>query len=156
AKEFGLHAILRGSGREYRRLDWIKATARPVIVPVNFPRAPVVDSPDQALSVELEDLLHWDDAPENPGRLAHAGVTIALTSDRRKERTQFLKMVPRAVERGLAREAALRALPLTPAELYGAEARLGSLEPGKLANLVITDGDLFARRTKVLETWIEG
>ncbi|MCE9526940.1 MAG: amidohydrolase family protein [Planctomycetales bacterium] len=44
----------------------------------------------------------------------------------------------------------------TPAALVGAESRLGSIGPGKAASLVITDGDLFAKKTKILETWVDG
>src|SRR5205823_875429 len=98
----------------------------------------------------------WDFAPENPGRLAKAGVTIALTSDGLKDKSQFLKMVRLAVSRGLDRETALTALTTTPAALYGVSDRLGSLDVGKIANLVVTDGDLFADKTKVIETWVAG
>ena len=101
-------------------------------------------------------MLHWDFAPENPARLARAGVKIALTSDGMKDQGQFLSQVRRAVERGLEPNEALRALTVTPAELLGLGARLGTLEAGKIANVVVTDGDLFARKTKILETWIEG
>ena len=81
---------LRGSGMEYRRMDEVKALDRAILVPVNFPKAPALDNPDQEKSVELTDLLHWDFAPENPARLAKAGVTIALTSDGLKDKGQFL------------------------------------------------------------------
>ena len=156
AKEFGLHAFLRGSGEEYKRIDAIAALHRAILVPVNFPKAPALDNPDQEMSVELTDLLHWDFAPENPARLAKAGVTIALTSDGLKDKGQFLKMVRLAVARGLDRATALAALTTTPAGLYGVSDRLGTLDAGKIANLVITDGDLFADKTKLYETWIAG
>lgn len=155
-KEFGLNVIVRGSGREYRRLDLVRATGRAILVPVNFPKAPDVSSPDQTMAVELEDLLQWDFAPENPARLVRAGVPIALTSDGLKDKTQFLKMVRLAVERGLDRDAALAALTVTPASLFGLSDKLGTIDPGKLANFVLTDGDLFAKKTRVLETWVEG
>jgi imidazolonepropionase-like amidohydrolase len=156
AKEFGLHAFLRGSGMEYRRIDEVKALDRAIIVPVNFPKAPALDNPDQEKSVELTDLLHWDFAPENPARLAKAGVTIALTSDGLKDKSQFLKMVKLAVARGLDPDKALAALTTTPASLYGMSERLGTLDQGKIADLVVTDGDLFKDKTRVLETWVAG
>lgn len=74
AREFGLSAIIRGSGREYRRLDAIRALGRPVIVPVNFPKPPKVGTAEESLEVSLEELMHWDHAPENPARLEKAGV----------------------------------------------------------------------------------
>jgi N-acetylglucosamine-6-phosphate deacetylase len=156
AGEFGLNAIVRGSGQEYRRLAEIKASGRAVIVPVNFPKPPNVATPEAAMNVSLERLMHWDLAPENPARLDAAGVKIALTSHGLRDADTFLAAVRKAVKRGLAPESALRALTVAPAELFGASERLGTLEVGKAANLVVADGPLFAEKTKVLETWVDG
>jgi imidazolonepropionase-like amidohydrolase len=155
-RELGLSVIVRGSGHEYRDLEGIRAAGRPIVVPLAFPRAPLVDSPEQARNVSLEELMHWDLAPENAARLARAGVTIALTSDRLEDKATFLAQVRKAVERGLDHDAALAALTVTPARLLGLADRLGTLEPGRHANFVITDGDLFSRTTKLRETWIDG
>jgi N-acetylglucosamine-6-phosphate deacetylase len=154
-KEFSLNVIVRGSGREYARLDEIKATGRAVIVPLNFPKPPNVATPEAAMNVELEDLMHWDLAPENAGRLAKAGVKIVFTSHALKDPGTFLAALRKAVKRGLEPKAALAALTTAPAELYGAD-RLGTLAVGKAANIVVTDGDLFNVQTKVLETWVDG
>jgi imidazolonepropionase-like amidohydrolase len=156
AKEFGLQAIVRGSGREYRRLDAIKAAELPVVLPVNFPKPPRVATPESAMSVSLEKLMHWDIAPENPARLNAAGVKIAFMSHGLSDAGTFLSGVRKAVERGLPREAALRALTETPAELFGMADRLGTFDAGKHADFFICDGDVFDAATKVLETWIDG
>ena len=65
-----------------RRIDAIAATGLPVIVPVTFPKAPNVSTPEGALAASLEDLLDWDIAPENPARLEKAGVRFALSRPR--------------------------------------------------------------------------
>lgn len=156
AQEFELACILEGSGYEYRRIDAIRAAELPVILPLDFPKAPRVSTPEAAMSVSLEDLMHWDLAPENPGRLAKAGVKIAFTTHGLSDAGRFLAAVRKAVERGLPAEAALQALTVTPAELFGVGDRLGTLEAGKAANLLVTDGDLFDKPTKVLETWVDG
>ncbi len=156
ADEFDLNLVVLGSGNEYRRLDAIKATSRAVIVPVEFPKPPNVATPEAAMDVTLERLMHWDLAPENPGRLAAAGVTIALTSHGLSDAGSFLKAVRKAVKRGLTPQAALAALTTAPAELFDASERLGTLETGKSANVVITDGPLFEEKTKVLEVWVDG
>lgn len=156
AQEFGLNAIVRGSGIEYRRLDAVKATGRAVLVPVDFPKPPDVTTAERARAASLEDLLDWDIAPENPARLAQAGVRIALTTHGLKDPGTFLAQVRKAVARGLSADAALRALTVTPAELFGLEERIGTIAAGKAALLVVADGDLFADKTKVLETWIDG
>jgi N-acetylglucosamine-6-phosphate deacetylase len=156
AREFGLNLVVCGSGHEYRRLEAIAASNRPVLVPLNFPKAPNVGTTEAAMSVSLEELLHWDSAPENAARLAKAGVKIALTSHRLADKGEFLSAVKKAIDRGLKHDAALRALTTTPAEILGIADRVGTLEPGKAAHLVIANGDLFDEKTKVLETWIDG
>jgi imidazolonepropionase-like amidohydrolase len=156
AQEFSLDHIIRGSGNEYKRLDAIKATQRTVILPINFPEVPTVQTQEDALQVTLEQLRYWDEAPENPKRLQEAGVQFAFTSSTLKEPGTFLGQVRKAVERGLAADAALAALTTTPSRLFGVEKQLGTLEPGKVANFIITDGDLFAEKTVVRESWIDG
>jgi len=156
AQEFGLNLIIRGSGKEYRRLDAIKAIRRAVLLPVNFPEAPNVASPEEALQYTLEELRHWDEAPENPRRLHEAGVPIALTSATLKDAGTFLAAVRTAVQRGLPADAALAALTTSPAKLFGVENQLGSLDVGKTANIIVTSGDVFAEKTILRESWIDG
>ena len=156
AREFSLNLAIRGSGHEYKRLDAIKACNRTVIVPVDFPKPPNVATAEAALAVDLEDLLHWELAPENAARLVEAGVKIAVSTDGLKDVGTFLKGMRTAVNRGLDAEAALAAVTTTPATLLGVSEQLGTLEPQKIANLVVTDGDLFDASTKVLETWVAG
>jgi len=153
-EEFSLRLIIQGSGLEYRRLEAVQATGRPLVVPVDFPAAPSVRSPEQSLQVSLATLRHWDEGPENPGRLAEAGVSITLVSVGKPD--SLIHQIRRAVERGLAPEEALRALTTTPARLFGAEHLVGTLQPGKLAHFIITDGDLFDRSTSIQEVWIDG
>jgi len=156
ADEFGLQCIVKGSGNEYRRLDAIRVTDLPVIVPLDFPKAPAVATPEVAMSVSMERLMHWDLAPENPGRLDAAGVKIALTTHGLSDANGFLTAVRKAIDRGLKPESALRALTTAPAELFGVDQRLGTLEAGKSASLVVADGDLFDKKTKIVETWVDG
>lgn len=156
AKEFGLKLIARGHGHEYRRLDAVAATKRPVIVPLDFPKPPDVSSAEAALDVPLERLMHWDLAPDNPCLLAKAGVTIALTSHGLKDRKDFWPAVRKAVRRGLDKDAALTALTVAPAELFGLK-RYGTIEPGKAASFVLADGDPFTSdKAKLTEVWVDG
>jgi len=156
AREFGLDIAIRGSGDEYRRLDAIAATGRTVIVPLDFPKAPNVATSEAARNVSLERLMHWDLAPENPGRLEKAGVEIALTAHGLDDAGKFRGAVRTAIERGLSADAALRALTTSPAKLLGVDDRLGTLQVGRMANFVITDGPLFAEETNIRETWVAG
>jgi imidazolonepropionase-like amidohydrolase len=156
AKEFGLNLIVRGSGNEYRRLEAIRETGRAVLVPVDFPQPPNVETVAAARGTSLESLMHWDHAPENPGAIERAGITFALCSHGLNDKATFLRQVRKAVKRGLSKDAALKALTTTPAKLFGVDAQIGSIAVGKIANLVVTDGDLFEDKTKVVSTWVAG
>ena len=57
---------------------------------------------------------------------------------------------------GLAREEALRAVTINPAEIFGVSDRLGSIEKGKIANLIVTDGDPLEIRTQIKHVFING
>ncbi len=155
--EFGLPIIVRGSGREYRRLQDVIGTGRAVIVPLNFPKAPAVGTPADAVDASLLSLMHWDLAPENPGRLAMAGVRIALTTEGLEKVSEFWTQVRKAVKRGLPEEAALAALTTNPAEMFDVADQMGTIQSGKAAHLVIASGNLFTdKKAKIEETWISG
>lgn len=156
ASEFGLSLIIKGSGNEYRRIEEIAATRRPLILPLAFPKAPNVGTPEAAQETTLASLLHWDIAPENPARVDAAGIRFAFSTDRLESKGDFLKSLRKAVERGLSPASALKALTVTPAELLGVSEQLGSIQSGRLASFVITDGDLFDKKTKIIETWVSG
>lgn len=151
-----MKTLIHGNGFEFRRLDAIAATGRSILLPVNFPSAPNVTSFESTLNVSLETLMEWDIAPENPARVSAAGMTFAFCSSGLSDPADFLKNVRMAVDRGLSPNAALKALTTTPAELLGVSNLVGTVEPGKLANFVVTDGELFDSETKIVETWVNG
>ncbi len=154
ADEFGLKVWVRGSGKEYRWLPAIAETELPVILPLAFPEAPEVGTPEAALSVSLERLRHYHLAAANAGRLAEAGVPLLLTSHGSGD--GFLERLRAAVERGLCPQAALTALTSRPAEMLGVSHRYGSLEKDKAASFFVTDGDLFESGSRILEVWVDG
>ena len=156
AREFSLSIILRGSGNEYRDAKAIATGGHPILLPIGFAKKPKVVTAADANDVTLRELMHWDLAPTNPARLAHAGATICLTTDGLKNVGDFLKQARIAVARGLSPEDALAAVTTTPAKLLDLGATVGQVKAGQLANLLITDGDLFDKETKVLETWVAG
>ena len=156
AREFGLNALVRGSGQEYQRLADVRATGLRLLVPVAFPAPPDVRTAERALHARLADLLHWDLAPENPARLAAAGVELAITSHALADAGQFLAAVRKAVVRGLEPDKALAALTTVPAGWLGVQERLGTLEPGKVASFLVVEGDVFSAEGRILETWVAG
>lgn len=159
ADEFKLKAIHVGSGYEYRRTSLIAETKSPIILPVNFPRPPDVGTPEQADAADLETLMHWDLAASNPQRVRETGLSMAFTTDGlRRIDSEFLVNIRKAITRGLPPQAALAALTTDAAQILGVGDLLGTIEPGKLASFVVTDGDLFEENTKarILETWVDG
>ena len=156
AKEFGLKAVLKGSGQEYQLLDAIAKTGRTIILPVNFPKPPNVSSVDAALDTELEELMHWEIAPENPARLDRAGVPFVLTSSGLADPSELIAQVRKAISRGLDPIKALDALTSKPAELIGLADQIGKIRPGYWANLIVADGDLWNEKSKIEEVWVRG
>ncbi len=157
AREFGLRAWMLGSGREYQRLEEIRKTQRPVILPIAFPSPPNVSTPEGAADVSLEALMHWDLAPENPARLHQAGIHFALTSFGQKNPGDYWPALRKAVRRGLPADAALRAVTQTPAEWLQVDHQAGTVQVGKFAHLIVASGDLFASdEAKIVETWVHG
>ena len=153
--EFGVQYIIKTNGDEYRRVETVKATGASLIVPINFPKAMDVDDPFHARRVSLADMKHWEMAPTNLARLENNQITFAITSAGTTEKT-FWKNLRKAIEHGLSKKAALRALTANPAAVLGVEDQLGSLKAGKLANFLITSGDLFDDKTTIYENWIQG
>jgi imidazolonepropionase-like amidohydrolase len=155
-KEFGMSFIVRTSGNDYQRLQDIRATGQPLILPLNFPEAVDVTDPEEALNIPLTRMKHWELAPANPGLVAGAGIPFALTASDLKKKDDFWKNLRKAVAYGLSKEDALKALTVTPAGLLGVGDRAGSLRKGYMADFIITSQDLFHKDNVILENWVAG
>ena len=156
AQEYKLTPWFRGSGQEYRLIDVLKGRTQPLVVPLAFPDAPNVSSPEAALGATLADLRHWYLAPTNPAQLAAANVPFAITADGLSSLQQFLPNLRIAVARGLAPDKALAALTTVPATWLGVEKTHGTIAVGKVANLVVSEGDLFTEDAAVRDVWVQG
>ena len=156
AKEYSLRLWLVGHGHEYKRLREIAALGVPILLPVDFPEAPEVGEEGDDLSVKLEDLRHWDRAPENPGILLDAGLSVAITAFRQSSPKDIFKHLATLRDRGLSEDQLLAALTTTPARLLDLQDQAGTLEAGKMANLLVVDGDLWKESPKILDVWIDG
>jgi imidazolonepropionase-like amidohydrolase len=155
-EEFNITPWLRGNGHEYKLLDVLSERSVPLILPLEFPGTPDIQTPEDALNEDLADLRHWYLAPENPARVAGAGITFSLTADGLDNKSHFLRNLRKAVELGLSKETALAALTVNPANLFGISSTHGTLETGKKANIVVADGDIFENGSQILDVWVEG
>ncbi|MEQ1515320.1 MAG: amidohydrolase family protein [Usitatibacteraceae bacterium] len=156
--EFGLRVVLQGNGNEYRRAQQLKTLALPVIVPLNFPAAPEVENPDTALDSSFEALERWEQAPSNLAMLNLAGVEFAVTPAGLKDiKKEFWQRLRESIKRGLPADRALAGLTTVPAKLIGEQRRLGSLEAGHIANVVVAKGDIFTDESAAIEmTFVDG
>ena len=154
-REFSVPMIHVGSNFEYNRIAEIAALGEALILPVVYPEKPAVTSYEEALDVSLADLRHWERAPSNPAVLEAHGVEFAFTAHGLDDPSSFWKQVRLAVRRGLSRETALAAVTTVPARLSGIGAEAGTLHPGKRADFVVADGDLFEEGS-IQSVWIGG
>ena len=126
-------------------------------MPLLLPAPPKFASEEDWHQVSLDQLRAWDWAAENPALLVHNGITIALTTHGLGDRSEFRKNLRRAIDRGLSESDALAALTTIPARYCNMGDQLGTLAPGKLANLTVVEGSgYFDPEARVREVWIDG
>lgn len=154
--EFGVQYIIKTNGNEYQRVNEIAATKSTLIVPLNFPMAMDVEDPNDARFVSISDMKHWELAPTNPAALEKAGIPFCLTTADLRSPAAFMTNLRKAIDNGLSEAKALEALTTTPASVLGVSNMVGSLEDGKLANFLITTGNVFNEKTAIIENWIQG
>lgn len=146
--------VIYGGQMAYEVAGEIAAKKVPVLVNLKWPEAEKDADPDEKPSLRI--LRFRDKAPSSPAALAKAGVKFAFYSGGITAPKDILKAAKKSIDAGLAPDAALRALTITPAEIYGVSDRLGSIDTGKIANLVVTDGDLFNEKTKIKMVFVDG
>src|SRR5256885_1818052 len=148
------NGVIYGGQMGYEVADEIAAKKVPVLVDLKWPEAEKGSDPDDTPS--LRTLRFRERAPSAPAALAKAGVKFAFYSGSITAPKDMLKAVKKSMDAGLTEDAAVRALSLTPAEIFGVADRLGSIEKGKIANLIIADGDLFNEKTKIKAVFVDG
>jgi imidazolonepropionase-like amidohydrolase len=146
--------VLYGLTEGYAAAEAIAAKGVPVLVGVRWPERERDADPEAETSIWT--LRMRDKAPSTPAALDKAGVKFAFYSDGITAPRDIIRNVKKSIDAGLKPEAALRAFTLSAAEIFGLADRLGSIEAGKIANLVVTDGDIFAERTRIKMIFVDG
>ncbi|MGA7414563.1 MAG: amidohydrolase family protein [Bryobacteraceae bacterium] len=146
--------VLYGLHEAFRRIPEIKQSNLPVLVSLKWPEKPREANPADVPS--LRELELRANAPSVPGLLARAGVKFALYSDTVDQAADLKKAIKKAIDAGLSRADAIRALTLNTAEIYGLSDRLGSIDKGKIANLVVMKGEAFEDKTTVEYVFVDG
>jgi imidazolonepropionase-like amidohydrolase len=144
AEETGLKPIIMGGRDAWMMADELKTKDVPVILTGVMALPSREDDP-------------YDVNFTAPAKLAAAGVRFAITSgDDGAESRNLPYVAGMAAAYGLSPADALKAITLAPAEMFGVADRLGTLEPGKMANLVVTTGDLLEATTLTKHLFIDG
>ncbi len=143
AGEAKLRAAIAGGSEAWKVTNLLREKGLPVIV------GPVLSLPRRSYDP-------YDAVYANAGKLHRAGIRFCFRSDDASNARNLGMHAGMAAAFGLPREEALRAVTLSPAEILGVADRLGSLEPGKDADLIVTDGDPLEPSTHVLRMWSAG
>lgn len=142
ANEFHLKVILNHLEHSASLLDKVAATGFPVIV------GPIYEQPK-----EWE---RYDAVFKVPAEMAKRGIKIAFASYDTHNSRNLPYAAGYAVAFGLPHDEALKAITLNPAQIWGVDDRLGSLDTGKLANVVVANGDPLDVKTDVKHVFING
>ena len=154
-REFGIVPILDGGTEAYAVIEKLKVSGASVLLSLDAltpptPPAPGAD-PDKPT---LQALRARALAPTTAAALAKAGIPFAFSTS---APTEALKNVRRFVAGGLSEDAALTALTLSPAKILGIERQAGTLEAGKLGNVVAVSGaSLFDPKAKLTKVFVDG
>jgi imidazolonepropionase-like amidohydrolase len=155
AKEFNLRAIIAGGQESWKVTDRLKAQNVPVLLSMNFPKRTAAASAEA--DPESMDVLRLRaETPKTAARLAQAGVKFAFQSGGLTNINDFYANAGKAVENGLSKDAAVRAMTLGAAEILGVENRLGSIEKGKIANLTVVKGDVLGKERTFTHVFVDG
>jgi imidazolonepropionase-like amidohydrolase len=154
AKSFNLDPVITGAREADQVVGDLKAQNARVIYNLDYPARSRVLPPDA--DEPLRELRARAQAPKTPGALEKGGILFAFSSGNIQQPRDFVRNAAKAVKDGLSPDAAVRALTINAARIAGAADRLGSLEKGKLANVIVTDGDLFEDRTRVVHVFVDG
>jgi hypothetical protein len=154
SKELGFSLIVYGAHEGYEAADTLAQSKTPVLVNLEWPEKEKNADPEE--EEPLRTLRLRDRAPGTPAAFEKAGVRFAFYSGEIRAAGEILPKVRAAIDKGLSPDAALRALTLSAAEIFGIDNRLGSLDSGKIANLVVTEGDLFAGKPKLKMVFVDG
>jgi imidazolonepropionase-like amidohydrolase len=169
AKEFGLDPMIVGGAEAGQVTAELKTAGARVIYSLNFPTPPetgrggrgagrgaaaaAVDEQEES----MREIRARQNAPKGPAALAAAGVPFAFTSGGLQDLSLFMKNAARTVkDGGLSADQALAALTSGAAAIAGVSNRLGTLQKGRIANLVVTDGDWLEERTRIRHVFVDG
>jgi hypothetical protein len=155
ASELRLGYFICDVGNEaFKVIPELKEAKVKVLLPLSF-KAPSTSIHAQA-GRDTRDKAEKELYAKNPAKLAEADIPFVFTSFDTDDPQSFIEGIQKAIENGLPEEKALQALTTEAAKLMKLEKALGTLEPGKIANLILVEGELFAKDAKVKLVFADG
>jgi imidazolonepropionase-like amidohydrolase len=140
--QWGIKVVIVGGSQAWRVRQLLAQKQVPVIL--------------SSLMQSVQANQPYDEIYAQPGLLYEAGVKFAFSTGGGANARHVPLSAALAVAYGLPKEAAMKALTIWPAEIFGAEKDIGTVEPGKLANFVITTGDPMDMRSQIIDVFIKG
>jgi hypothetical protein len=141
-EKWGIRVVLQGGSGAWRVRQMLAQKNIPVIL--------------SSIQSAPGDNSAYDEVYSQPGLLAEAGVKFAFSTGNGSNARHVPFHAALAVAYGLAPDAALKALTIWPAEIFGADKDIGSIAQGKLANMFIATGDPLDLRSQITEVLIKG
>jgi imidazolonepropionase-like amidohydrolase len=142
AEKWGIKPVLMGGSQAWKVRQFLAQKQVPVVL--------------SAIQAAPGDNQPYDEIYAQPGLLNEAGVKFAFSTGNGSNARHVPFHAALAVAYGLPPEAALKALTIWPAEMFGADKQIGSIAQGKLANFMITTGDPLDLRSQVVDVFIKG
>ena len=155
AKEFGLKLIIAGGHESGKIASRLKSQNVPVLLSLNFPKR-TLSANKEADPEPLRTLRLRVEVPKTAAKLKAAGVKFAFQSGGLKNIKDFFANANETTKNGLPKADAVRAMTLSAAEILGVDSQLGSIEKGKIANLVMIKGDVFSKDKRVTHVFVDG
>lgn len=162
AAEFGLKSIIQGGREAYKVANLLKAKGIPVILNSDPGLEPVLksnnenenpaDATPQAYRQERHD--RWLEQQSCAKQLTAAGVQFSFSAETGS--ASMLDNVRKLITAGLDRNTALQAMTSNASSIFGLDKELGTIEPGKRANIVLMSGDYVSEKSEVRYAWVNG
>ena len=155
SKEYNLNYFICDLGSEaFRVIPELKRAKARLFLTVEFKAPPTSIYAQRGKTVKEK--AEKEIYPKNPAKIAEAGIPFAFSSFGTNNPEKMIKGIRKAIENGLSKEIALKALTVVPASFMGLSKALGTIEPGKIANLILMEGELFSKDAKVWYVFVDG
>jgi hypothetical protein len=149
-----IYSICDLGNEAFRAIPELKEANVMVLLPLTF-KAPGTSVHTQ-VGREAREKAEKELYAKNPAKLAEVGIPFVFTSLGTDDPQSFMEGIRKAIENGLPEEKALQALTTEAAKFMRLERALGTVEPGKIANLILVEGELFAEDAKVKFVFADG